>query len=86
MMKSFEQLKEALTSAPVLAYPHEHGALVLDYDSSGNCAGAVLQQVQGGIEKVIGYYSHALSQAEIAYCITRKELLAVKLALVHFHP
>ena len=83
---SFNQLKEALVTAPVLAYPRPEGQFILDTDSSGWAVGAVLSQVQDNAEKVIAYFSKALSKAEQDYCVTRKELLAVVLALENFHP
>ena len=84
--ESFTNLKEALISAPVLAYPRQAGQFFLDTDSSGWAAGAVLSQVQEGNERVIAYFSKALSKIEQEYCVTRKELLAVVLALEHFDP
>ena len=45
--------------------------------------GAVLSQVQDGHERVIGYYSKTLSNAERNYCVTRRELLAVAQAVKH---
>jgi len=53
------------------------GAYTLDVDASNWAAGAVLQQEQGGILRVIGYASKAFSGAESRYCITRKELAAM---------
>ena len=84
--KAFDTLKTSLTSAPILAYPEPEGKFILDTDASGDSVGAVLSQEQDGFEKVISYYSKALSKAERSYCVTRKELLAVFLALKHFHP
>lgn len=74
---AFEQLKAALTTAPVLAFPTAHGIYILDTDASYDTVGAVLSQVQDGVERVISYASHKLSKAEKHYCVTRKELLAV---------
>ena len=76
----FTKLKEALTTAPILAYPRQTGQFILDTDSSGWADGAILSQVQDGSEKVIGYFSKALSKTEQEYCVTRKELLVVVLA------
>ena len=72
---SFQQLKDALVSAPVLAYPRTTEPFLLDTDASNVGVGAVLSQVHDGEEKVIAYYSHALSRPERNYCITRRELL-----------
>ena len=41
---------------------------------------------RGGVEKVIVYYSRAMSRPEQNYCVTRKELLAMLSAVSHFHP
>ena len=84
--KTFQNLKQLLTSTPVLGYPDSRGEFVIDTDASNYGLGAVLSQTQDGVERVIAYYSRALSQAERNYCATRKELLAVVQAVKHFHP
>jgi len=80
--QAFEQLKTALTTAPILGYPSTdvEDVFVLDTDASNCHIGAVLSQRQGGDEKVIAYGSKVLSKSERNYCVTRRELLAV----VHF--
>lgn len=45
----------------------------LDTDASDFALGAILQQKQNGVSKVIGYASRALNAAEQSYCITRNE-------------
>jgi hypothetical protein len=81
---SFEKLKDALTSSPILAMPNESGTFILDTDASDKAIGAVLSQVQNDNEKVIAYAGRTLKQNEINYCITRKELLAVVVFLKQF--
>ena len=83
--KSFDLLKQALISTPVLAYPVLGSQFILDTDSSDVACGAVLSQIQDGKERVIAYMSKSMNVHERAYCITRKELLAVVVALRHFH-
>ena len=83
---AFETLKGCLVSAPVLALPHDDGLYVLDTDASEVAIGVVLSQVQGGIEKVVAYYSRLYTQSEVNYCTTRKELLAVVEGLRQFRP
>ena len=45
-MKAFETLKQALITAPILAYPRTEGRFILDTDASGTAIGAVLSQIQ----------------------------------------
>ena len=75
--ESFDKLKQALISAPILGIPNDTDTFVLDTDASNEQIGAVLSQIQDGQEVVIAYGSRRLSQAERNYCITRKELLAL---------
>jgi len=78
--RSFEALKEALISPPILAMPDDKGDFVLDTDASDYGIGGVLSQYQDGVERVVAYASRSLDRREQNYCVTRKELLAV----VHF--
>ncbi|MEW8546534.1 MAG: reverse transcriptase domain-containing protein [Candidatus Thiodiazotropha sp.] len=83
---AFNNLKQQLTTAPILSYPLLQGqTFLLDCDASNVGVGAVLSQVQEGEEKVISYFSKCLSRSERQYCTTRKELLAVVMAVKHFH-
>ena len=75
--QAFQDLKEALTSAPVLGLPNDTDLFILDTDSSNYAVGGELIQIQGGEERVIAYGSYALTPEQINYCTTRKELLAV---------
>lgn len=58
---------------------------ILDTDECNTGIGAVLSQVQEGMEKVTAYYSRTLSKPERRYCVTRKELLAVVAGIQQFH-
>ena len=82
--ESFQELKNRLTSAPLLAMPVEDGSFVLDTDASSHALGAVLQQWQGGILRVIGYASRVLNPAETRYCTTRKELAGIMFGLKYY--
>ena len=61
---AFDKLKRALTSSPILSYPDSTGDFILDTDASNTGLGAVLSQIQDGIEKPICYYSKTFSAAE----------------------
>jgi len=78
---AFQELKRALTSAPILVAPCDDGTYVLDTDVSDTALGAVLQQEQNGKLHVIGYTSRTLTPAEARYCITHRELLRVVFGL-----
>ena len=83
---SFNQLREAMLSAPVLAYPSPEAGFIVDTDASNDAAGAVLSQCLGGEERAIAYYSKTFSLPQRNYCVTRRELLAVVMAVNHFRP
>ena len=87
--EAFEKLKQALASAPVMAYPNSEGMFILDTDASDISAGAVLSQLQrdeNGIEheKPIAYASKKFDPRERNYCARRRELLAIVKMVKHF--
>ena len=82
--KAFEDLKRILCSAEVMAYPASEGLFILDTDASDKAVGAVLSQVQDDRERVRAFGSHALNKAERNYCVTDRELLAVKHFVEHY--
>ncbi|GBN91988.1 Retrovirus-related Pol polyprotein from transposon 412 [Araneus ventricosus] len=55
--KSFNSLKQALTSSPILTYPRTDKDFILDTDASNEGIGAVLSQNTGNEERVIAYTS-----------------------------
>ena len=74
---AFETLRKKLVEAPILAYPSSEEDFILDTDASATGIGAVLSQVQDGIERPIAYASRGLSKSERNYSVTKRELLAV---------
>jgi hypothetical protein len=81
---AFQHLKECLLTGPILAISVDDGQYILDVDASDIAAGAVLQQVQGGVVRVISYGSRAFNDCEKRYCVTRKELAALIFGLKHY--
>lgn len=82
---SFDALKVALTSAPVLAYARYDQPFVVYTDASNQGLGAVLSQIQDGSERVIAYASrslHPTEQNDANYSSFKLELLALKWAVV----
>ena len=78
--EAFEQLKEYLVSAPVLAMPDFNKAWELVSDACGFAIGAVLLQ-EG---RPVAYYARSLSSAERNYHATDQELLGCVDALKHW--
>ena len=83
--RAIERMKKALVSTDIMGYPlNDGGEFILDVDASDLGIGGILHQVQGDRERVIGYASRSLSKAERNYCITEKELLAVRYFIEYF--
>ena len=80
---AFDRLKEALTNAPILAYPDFTLEFTLATDASDEGLGYVLGQVQTGREVVIGYDGRKLIPAEKNYSVTEREALALISGIRH---
>ena len=83
--KTFNTLKLALTTSPVLGYPNFNREFILETDASLRGLGAVLSQVdENGKVHVIAYASQTLRPPEKSmhnYSSTKLELLALKWAI-----
>ncbi|CAN6586227.1 unnamed protein product [Malus baccata var. baccata] len=81
---TFNYLKEALTSAPIITPPDWSLPFELMCDASDYAIGAVLGQRNNKQPHVIYYASRTLNDAQLNYSTTEKELLAVVFALDKF--
>ena len=82
---AFQQLKTAVMSAPVLAYPDPSKVYLLETDASKLGLGAVLSQKQSDRRyHPIAFGSRALHEAEVNYHSTKLEFLAMKWSIEHF--
>ncbi|WJZ89404.1 hypothetical protein VitviT2T_008626 [Vitis vinifera] len=82
--KSFEELKQFLTTAPIVRAPNWKLPFEVMCDASDLTMGAVLGQREDGKPYVIYYASKTLNEAQRNYTTTEKELLAVVFALDKF--
>lgn len=82
--KAFDDLKQCMTTAPVMKIPNKYDLFVLDVDASNIAIGAELLQVVNNEEYVIAYASFSLQETQRKYCTTRKELLAIVRFTQHF--
>jgi len=80
---TFERLKAAVTTAPVLVLPQDSEPFRIEADSSDFASGAVLSQQLPREEKwhPVAFYSKSLSPVERNYEIHDKEMLAIIHAL-----
>jgi hypothetical protein len=80
--EAFNWLKEALSSAPILALPGDEGMFHLETDASDVATGAMLYQQQDDQSwKPVGYHSKSYNKAEGNYTTYDKEMLAIMRAL-----
>ncbi|XP_044316714.1 uncharacterized protein LOC123037923 [Drosophila rhopaloa] len=78
---AFEDLKNKLTEAPVLACPDFTRKFQLQTDASDYGLGAVLTQQAEEGERVVAYASRRLVKSEENYSATEKECLAIVWAI-----
>jgi hypothetical protein len=79
---AFHALKEAVTSAPVLAFPADAGCFKLECDASNFATGTVLSQLQADGEfHPVAFMSKSFTDVERNYEVYDKEMLAIVRAL-----
>ncbi len=85
--QAFDALKNALSSAPCMAYFNMSKETTVSVDASPVGVCAILSQNTKGRNdnKVVAYASRALTDVEKRYSQTEKEALAIVWAIEHFH-
>lgn len=76
--EAFKALKQTLIGSDIMAYSKEDGLYILDTDARDCQIARILSKIQDGLERVISYGSRTLGRDEKNYCITDKELLAIR--------
>ncbi|CAI6355228.1 unnamed protein product [Macrosiphum euphorbiae] len=84
--KSFDTLKAALCSEPVLKYPDFTKTFLLTTDASNKALGAILSQGEIGKDLPICYASRTLNKSEGNYSTTELECLAIIFGVKQFRP
>ena len=84
--EAFDKLKELCTTTPILAYADFGKPFKLHTNASVLGLGAVLYQVQDGVEIVISYTNRSLTKSETKYPVHKLEFLCLKWAITEqFH-
>lgn len=82
--QAFIQIKDLLSSAPVLKLPDYNKPFIIQTDASGYGIGSILsQEYEDGLHPV-QYISHELNPAEQNYSPTERECLAIIFAVKSF--
>ena len=83
--QAFHDLKQALTTAPVLAYPNFSRPFLLSTYAYQVAIGAVLEQVDTmNYRHPIAYFSRTLNTTQRKYSVSEKECLALVESIRHF--
>ena len=86
---TFEQLKNALSTAPCMSYFDKSKQTFVTVDASPVGISAIISQKakkgDTNTQQIIAYASRALSDTEKRYSQTEKEALAIVWAVEHFH-
>ena len=80
----FEDSKDALANAALLAFPDPSAQTELVTDASGNSIGCVLQQSKNGVTTPLAFWSKGLTKAQENWSVFEKELFACYASLKHF--
>lgn len=80
--ESFENLKSAVTSSPVLAMPDFSKEFIVETDASKSGVGAVLMQQN----QPLAFFSKATGDPALSRSAYENELMALVLAIRHWRP
>lgn len=84
--KSFDKLKKALCSEPILKYPDFTKIFILTTDASNKALGAILSQGEIGKDLPICYAPRTLNKSVNNYSTTELECLAIVYGVKQFRP
>ena len=86
LKESFQKAKQMLKNCVTLTFPNANNPLALSCDASSEAIGSVLEELQDGVWKPLGYFSKHLTPAKKNWSIFRRELLSIQQSIRHFMP
>lgn len=84
LLQAFNQCKQKLADAALLAHPDPHAEIAIQTDASDTAIGAVLQQRNGEDWQPLAFFSRKLSPSQRKYSPYDRELLAIYEAIRYF--
>jgi cleavage and polyadenylation specificity factor subunit 1 len=84
--QAFSKLREQLAKIAVLTFPKRGLPTRICTDASDTATGAVLEQLENGQWRPLGFHSKTLRPQEQKFSAFDRELLAMHLAVKHFRP
>jgi hypothetical protein len=83
--KSFEDIKNAISQAPVLISPDfSRDYIIFSFASQDTIAGVLMQKDDDDYEHPVDFMSKVLRDSELNYSITKKQAYALVKSLKHF--
>ena len=82
--ESFQALKNALTSTPILQHYRQDLPCMLETDASDGVVASVLSQQHGDDWLPVAFYSKTMAPPELNYPVHDKEMLAIIRSFGHF--
>ena len=83
-IKSFQEIKDCLTSTPILIFPDVNKTMLLYTDCSGYAMGASIGHEIDGQFRPIAYASKVLSETQVLYATFKREMCAMKTFIQRF--
>lgn len=81
---AFKEIRELIKKDTLLTMSDKTHPFILTKDTSKTGIGAILPQVQNGVESSVAFHSVTHSKTEANYSTTDQELMAVITAIKHF--
>jgi len=83
--EAFTEIKECLSSEPILKLPDLNREFILQTDASNQSLGGCLSQMHGGLKHPVFYAGKKLIPREQNYFVGEREALAIIWAVKKFH-
>ncbi len=84
-INAFNNLRTVITSYPFLFLPDFDFPFKIETDASGYAVGGILMQTINNENRICGYFSKTMTEAQRKYATSEAELLAIVLTCEYFH-